>query len=174
MEEQVQNEEGNPFDEFPEQVVEDVNGLIWLGHLEEEVEFCGHTFTIRTLKGDEELMAALLVKEYGDTIGQAKAWAWANICLALTSVDGDEDFCPPIGPDKKAHARARFQYVTSKWYWPVGEYLFAQFAGLVQRQADVVKAMQDLSQRSLHTSMPWVDSWTDRADSEEVSTPSNP
>lgn len=166
-------EEGNPFDEFQPQVVEDVEGLIWLGHLEDEFEFCGHEFVIRTLKAEEELQAALLVKEWGDTIGQAKAWAWANIALALVSVDGDVDFCPPVGPDKSGYARARFKWVISRWYWPLGNYIFARFASLVQRQADAVNAVADLSSRSLHTSTPSVDSLIDRDDLPEDLMPSN-
>jgi hypothetical protein len=28
-------------DGFPDEVVEDVDGLLWLGHLEDSFEFCG-------------------------------------------------------------------------------------------------------------------------------------
>lgn len=166
-------EDVNPFDTFPAEVVQDVEGLIWLGHLEDEFEFCGHEFVLRTLKAEEELQAALLVKEYGDTIGQAKAWAWANIALALTSIDGDQDFCPSLGPDKSGYARARFKWITSRWYWPVGNYIFARYASLVQRQADAVNAVADLSSRNLHTSTPSVDSLIDKGVSLEDLTPSN-
>lgn len=117
-------------DLFDPKVREAVEGLIWLGHLEDSFEFCGHNFVLRTLKADEELAAAAVVKEYTDTLGQAKAWAWANVALALVSVDGDDNFCPPTGPDKLAYARARFQYVTSRWYWPTGEYLFSRYQNL--------------------------------------------
>jgi hypothetical protein len=151
MESQVQP--GDDIDEFPEDIVQDVEGLTWLGHLEDTFEFCGHDFTIRTLKADEELQAALLVKEFSDSVGQAKAWAWANIALSLVAIDGDEDFCPPVGPDRGTHARAKFKWVTSRWYWPVGEYIFARYASLVQRQAAAVRAVSDLSSRSLNTSM---------------------
>ncbi len=151
MEPQVEQDEG--LDQFPPQTIQDVEGLTWLGHIEDRFEFCGHDFTIRTLKADEELAAALLAKEFGSTIGEAKAWAWANICLALVAIDGEENFCPPIGPDRGANAKAKFKWVTSRWYWPVGEYVFARYADLVQRQATAIKAVSDLSSRSLNTSM---------------------
>lgn len=138
-------EDQEPFDSFPDEVRKDVEGLTWLGYLEDEFEFCGHHFVIRTLRADEELLASVISREYIETLGQAKAWAWANVCLALESVDYDETFCPPTGPDKQKYAKARFQWVTSRWYWPVGEYLFRRYADLVERMNIAVDAMANLS-----------------------------
>lgn len=159
-------EEDLGIDSFPDDIKEDVEGLIWLGHLEEEFEFCGHTFVMRTLKAEEEMNASLVAKEYFESLAQAKAQAWANIALSLVSVDGDEDFCPPIGPDKVAYARARFKWVVSKWYWPVGEFLFTKFTELAVRQLRAVEAVQDLSKGDLQAFTPSVDSSTDPGDSE--------
>lgn len=142
MESQVQQ------DQFPDDVVEDVEGLLWLGYLEDSFEFCGHHFVIRTLRGDEEILAGLVTKEYVETLGQSKAWVWAQVGLALVSVDHDEDFCPPIGPNKRDFARARFQYATANWYWPLAQYVYERYAALLERQAACVEALQDLSNRS--------------------------
>lgn len=162
-----------PFDEFPPQVAQSVEGLAWLGHLEIEVSRWGHSWLLRTLKADEELEAALVAKEFQDTFGQVKAHTWAHIAAALTAVDGDEDFCPPIGPSRKQHVRAKFQYCTENWYWPVGEMLFGQYIELINKQAEALDAVDSLSQRSLRTSWPTQDSLNERADSPEVSTGSN-
>lgn len=129
-----------------------------------EVREYGHTWVLRTLKGNEELQASILAKEYQDSFGQVKAWAWANLAHAIVSVDGDENWCPPIGPDPMANARARFRYITENWYWPIGDFLFGEYATLVQRQSDALKEVQDLSQRSLHTSTPSVDFSTEVGD----------
>lgn len=161
------------FAKFPEETRQAVDGLMWLGHLEKEVSLGGHTFVLRTLKADEELIVGQLAKEYIDSMAQAKAWAWAHVALSLTSVDGDLNFCPSIGPDKLANGRARFRYVT-QWYWPVGEYLYGEYAQLLQRQADAMEAVQDLSPRSLSTFSPFADSTTDQDDSTENSTDSKP
>lgn len=134
----------DPYARFPDQIRHDVEGLTWLGYLEDSFEFCGHHFVLRTLRGDEELGAALVCKEHTETLGQAKAWAWANIALALLSVDYDEAFCPPVGPDKDAFAQARFRYVTSRWYWPVGRHLFARYSALYKRMEDAIEAMANL------------------------------
>jgi hypothetical protein len=135
-------------DMFPDEIQDDVDGLTWLGHLEISVEYCGHTFVLRTLKADEELEAAAITKDYMDTMGQAKAWAWANIALSLVSVDGEKDFCPPAGPNKQAYARSRFNWVTSRWYWHIGNYLFGQYLDLAQRQLRAIDSVRDLSARN--------------------------
>lgn len=162
------------FDDFSEEIQRDVEGLVWLGHLESEINWCGHTFVIRTLKAEEDLVAGLLAKEYIDSVAASKAWAWANIALALVAVDGDTNFCPAIGPDKVANARARFRWVTENWYWPVAEYLFACYLELVDRQKNAIREVEDLSSRSLNPSMPFADSLTEEGDSTEMtSIPSN-
>lgn len=153
------------FDQFPADVQKSVEGLVWLGYLEDTFEFCGHTFGIRTLYGNEELQASLLCKEYTDTLGQVKAWTWAHVALALTSVDGKQDFCPSIGPDEMEHARAKFKYVTTRWFWPVAEYIFTRFAVLQQNQLKAIEAVQDLSNRSLRPSSPLSDFLNEQGDS---------
>ena len=154
-------------DEFPEEIREDVNGLLWLGHLEDEFEMFGHHFVIRTLKGDEELTAGVLTKEYQDTLTQGKAAAWAIICQALVSVDHDEDFCPPVGPDKAAHARARFRYCTHNWYWFVAKAIHDRFVLLNARQLAAANAIRDLSLRSQENFSPSPDSLTDQGNSSQ-------
>lgn len=154
----------NPLDEFPAEVRRDVEGMIWLGHLDHGCGLGGHTFVLRTLRGDEELLASLVAKEYMETIGQARALQWGQVALALVSVDGDEDFCPPIGPDKLEYARARFRFVT-QWYYPVCQFLYGQYTALLQRQIDAIQAVSDLSDRGLTTFTPFADSSTDKGDS---------
>lgn len=155
-----------PFDEFPPQVAQSVEGLAWLGYLEAEVRRWGHSWVLRTLNAEEELEASLIAAEYQETYGAAKANAWANVAAALISVDGDTDFCPPIGHDGRANLRAKFGFVT-QWHWPVGELLFGEFIELLNKQAAALEAVDSLSNRSLRTSLPSQDSSTKAADSEE-------
>lgn len=152
--------------EFSDDIRDDVDGLLWLGHIEDELEYAGHTFVLRTLKADEELYAARLTRNYQDTLGQGKAWAWAHVCQALVSVDGNEDFCPTLGPNRYESARGRFNYCTSKWYWHLGNALFVKYLELAQKQALAIEAIQDLSEGSPENSEPSPDSLTDQGDSE--------
>lgn len=173
--EQSQVPQYDPMDDLSEEAQQAVEGLAWIGYLEDTFEFAGHTFTMRTLRGEEELHAAAITQEYRNSLGEPKAWAWAQVALALQAVDGDEDFCPPLGPDKRAFARARFQWVTSRWFWPVGQELFAQYNQLLARALAATEAAQDLSEGSLRDSWPSVDSLTEQGDSSsEIDSESQP
>jgi len=154
------------YDEFSPETAVAVDGLMWLGHLEDEVKFGGHTFLLRTLKIAEELEAAVIAKEYLETFGQTKATAAAHVAAALTSVDGDDSFCPPIGPDAKQHLRAKFNYVTENWYWPLTEHLFGKYVDLVRRQADAIEAVENLSPGNRKNSWKLADSYKKPEDSE--------
>ena len=155
-------------DEFPEEVNEDVDGLIWLGYLEDVVDYCGHEFVIRTLRLEEQLLASLVTKEYTDTLGQAKAWIAAHVGLALVSIDGDEEFCSQAGFNKKDYARARFQYVTGKWFEPTIAHLYNAYSSLIERQSSVLEEMENLSKESRISFTASPDSLIPKADSETV------
>lgn len=151
---------------FPPRIREAVEGLMFLGYLEDEFEFCGHHFVIRTLRGDEELLASLICKEFVGTLGQARAWVWAQIALAIVSVDGDEEFCPPTGPNKREYARARFQYCTSRWYWPTAAFINTRYEALWKLQEETIQRVEDLYKGNRPTFTPSADSSIDRGVSE--------
>lgn len=154
-------------DRFPEEVVDDVDGLLWLGYLEDSFDFCGHNFVIRTLKLEDEMVAGLAAKDYEDSISQAKAWVAAQVGMALVAIDGDESFCPQAGPDKKNFARARFQYVTRNWYEPTINYIYARYVELLERQMMVLSEMENLSPEGRISFMASPDSSMQKADSQQ-------
>jgi hypothetical protein len=163
----------NTVELFSPDIADAVDGLAYLGHLEEEIRFCGHRFLIRTLKADEELSAALLAKEWQETFGGPKAHAWAHLAASIQAVDGNANFCPAIGPSQDAALRGKFNYITQNWYWPVGEYLFGKYVELVQRMTEAIAEVEDLSSRSLQTSWTTVNSSTQQTDSGTIPTDSN-
>jgi hypothetical protein len=152
-------------DRFPDEVVDDVDGLMWLGFLEDTFEFCGHEFVIRTLKLEDEMLAGLVTKDYKDSVSQGKAWIAAQVGMALVSIDDDTTFCPQAGASKANYARARFQYVTKNWYEPTINYLYVKYLELVQRQEAVLTEMENLSQGDRISYMASPDSSTKKADS---------
>jgi hypothetical protein len=163
----------NPLQDLPDGVYEAVQGLLWLGYIEETFELAGHSFTLRTLKMSEELEAALIAKEYLDSIGQIKANAWSQVAASLVAVDGDPNFCPPLGPDKRGHIRGKFKYMCDNWYPPVGNFLFDRYLLLLQRQMAAIEEVENLSTRSLSTSWPSSDFSKQAGPSEENLTISN-
>lgn len=138
----MQSPVDTPFDAFPEDVRADLDGLIWLGYLEDQFSFCGHDFVIRTIRGDEELMAGLVTKDYVETLGQAKAHVWATVAMCLAAIDGTQDFCPQATPNKKEYARARFQWVSTNWFWPLALFVYNRYTDLLQRQGEALEALE--------------------------------
>lgn len=163
----------NPLESLKPEIYEAVNGLMWLGHLEETTEFAGHSFTLRTLKMSEELEANLVARDYLETMGNLHAHQWALVAAALVAVDNDPYFCPPIGPNARENIRAKFRYCVNNWYPPVGNYLFDAYQELVRKQIAAIGAVEDLSKRSLGSSWPSPDSSRQAAPSEESLMPSN-
>jgi len=157
----------NPFEEFEGNVREDVDGLIHLGELNTEFEFCGHRIGLRTLRIDDEIAAAKAIEPYRDTLKEPQAWAAVQVGLAITHIDGEADFCPATGPDKVAFARARFQYITSRWFWPTIDYFYSEYGELLKRQLAAIRAVQDLSAGSQPTFSPSLDSLNDPGTFEE-------
>lgn len=144
--------------QFSPEVQQRVDGLLHLGYLEDTISFCGHTFTIKTLYAHEDLLVGLLTKEYVETLAQVKAWATANVALALKAIDGQKDFCPPASHDELDNARGRFQYVARTWQYPTVEYLFQEHARLNAERQEAYESLQNLSGRSLRQPTPSQDS----------------
>lgn len=148
-------------DAIAPEVRRDVETLETLGCVSDELHFWGHSFVMRTLTGEEELAVSVVTKPYVETLGQAKAWAWGNIAVALQAVDGDYGFCPPIGPDPLEFARARFKYCTSKWQYPLAEKLFEHFYALQLRAYEALEAMRDFTPASQPSSSSGLGSLSD-------------
>lgn len=153
-------------EDFNPQVREDVEGLMFLGELYDSFDFCGHRFTIKTLRGDEELLAAMITKEFVQTMGQERAWVWALVALSLVSVDGDTEFCPPLTNSKRDYSRARFSYVTGNWYWPLAVHVHDKYAKLLEAQDEAMRRMEDLSKGSPITFTPSAGFSKEEGDSE--------
>lgn len=144
-------------EEVSQSVQQDTRDLITLGHLEEKVEWCGHTFVIQTLRMSDELQIANVTREYIETIRQVEALGTATVALSLVSVDGDPRFCEPLGPSDRAFAQARFDYV-SKWSRPLISKLYSECLKLGERQIESIKALEDLSSGSRRNFWPSPDS----------------
>lgn len=151
----------NVFEEFDPQTRQAVEGLTFLGHLTKDVEFCGHTFTLRTLRAGEEIAAGQAIEETRGTVKEPEAWMGAQVALALITIDYDDEFCPPAGPDQVAFAKARYRWLTTNWYPPTIDFLYQEYLDLKREQIEAFRAAQDLSARSLPPSSPSVDSLTE-------------
>jgi hypothetical protein len=161
MAEETEQKLINPFEIFSERTRENVVGLSYVGHLERSVTFCGHTFVLKTLRPSEKAAVATAIQPWRETLAESIAWANGHVGLALVSVDGDDSFCPPAGPDIAAHARARLNYVTNPetgWYQPTLDFLFNFYLSVEQEVLNAVQEFQDLADGSQQVSQPSADS----------------
>lgn len=160
----------NPFALFSDQVRIAGYGLTYIGHLQKDVTFCGHTFTLKTLRPSEEAAAAVAVQPWHETLVEPAQWANAIVGLALVSVDGETAFCPPAGPNINDFATGRLNYITNPdtgWHKPTLGFLYGEYLKLEQQALEAVQELQNLSERSPAPSQPSPDSLTAQGSFEE-------
>lgn len=168
----------DPFELFDPQIRESVRGLSFIGYLEKTVKFCGHSFTLRTLRPGEKAAIATAVQPWRETLMESVVWANAHVGLALTSVDDDEAFCPQIGPELNSFARARLNFVTNPetgWFQPTLDFLYTEYLNLEAEVLRAIEELQNLAQRNQQSSLPFADSLTEpgtSADETNGATPS--
>lgn len=138
----LRDEDGIALPSFDPKYKEDFQGLLYLGALQEEFEWLGHRFVVRTLRGGEILALGLVLKKYQDTMGQDIAWATAHVALCLVSVD-DEELPIPIGESHRINewAQLRFNYIRDNWYAPVTSYVYSRSMDLAGKADKVLEAM---------------------------------
>lgn len=127
---------------FDERYREPFTGLVYIGALTKAFSFLGHRIVIRSLKDDEQLAVALLVREYGGTIGEAKAYTRAVVAQCLVSVDGHELPLPlGEGADIGTWAQQRFDWLGRSWYPTTIGAIYEAYLELDETVAQVVDAM---------------------------------
>lgn len=116
-------------------------GMLFLGRLEKQVTFWGHTFQLVTPSSNERLEISLLTKDYTETIGWEFAYSCALVAAYLVRVDG-QDLPQPITNDDKDTALAnRWRWVLSSLRKPVIDRLFEACAVLDADVRAILEAM---------------------------------
>lgn len=164
-EESVETEKAiDPLTLFPPNIQKAIEGLMYLGQITETINFCGHSFGLRTLKPQHKYAISQVVQPYRNTLSEVDIWRDCHVATALTHVDGKQNFCQPIGPDIEDFVRSRLNYVSNiehGWYPQTLEFLWVRYALLEATASAAVAELQRLSLRSQPpTSSPWLDSLT--------------
>lgn len=155
-----QPERIDPFALFDPQIQQPVRGLSFIGYLEKTITFCGHSFTLRTLRPAEKAAIGIAVQPWRNTLTEVEVWQNAHVGMALTSVDGDEAFCPQTGPELSSFARARLNWVTDPntgWFQPTLDFLYTEFLALDNEVLQAIQELQNLAQGSQQSSLPSAD-----------------
>lgn len=141
-------------DAFPDDMHQDLHGLMWVGYLSTKFEYLGHSFRIKTLTVGEELAVAQVVKDYADTMGFEKAAAAALVAACIETVDG-RALMGKLGPGATGSIEQKFDFITDSdegWYWPTIEAVYREYVDLQLRQATVYDKLQSKSKANRNKS----------------------
>ena len=129
---------------FDRRYREPFTGLLFLGHLEDEVELFGHSFYIKTPSQNERLESGLLHKRYLNSLSSEIAWAAITVALYLRKVDGS-DLPQPIGPVDTG-IRDRFNWVVENLRGPVIQRLYEKCLVLDSKVNDCIEELERLGE----------------------------
>jgi len=145
------NAESLPFDiaeidSFDDRVGDDIEGLLYLGHIEQDFNYLGHSFVVRTLRAGERLAALALVKDYEDTLGLDLALQTVMVAASLELVDG-RVLSAPLSPvdDKPLLRIKRNMEIIERWYEPVIAAIYDQCSALLLRQRSAIAELEGKS-----------------------------
>ena len=131
---------------FDSRYSQDFEGLLYLGALTKSFTWLGHTFVVRTLTQDEILTVPILMKPWGGTIGEPKAYATAMAAMCVVSVD-DKELPMPVGDGQGDYAWAfqRFNYAKANWFQFTIDKIYNEYLALEAKTEAVIEAMEKAS-----------------------------
>lgn len=117
---------------------------------------------METLRPYMKHAIAQAIEPWRNTLAEPNAWGSLHVAMALTSIDGDDSFCPQMQADPVEFARARLAWITGPngYFDPVIDYLFGQYMAMEQEAAVAIAELLRLSERGRPTSQPSPDSST--------------
>lgn len=124
---------------FPDGYVEPLRGLLFLGCLENEVFFGGHSFLLKTLTEGELLRVGQLCKPYMGTLAELESRRLYVVAAAVQYVDGEEIVSAYKHGEDLLYEKAQ---EIKRWYPPVIAYLFEEYLALEQTASDVASALK--------------------------------
>jgi hypothetical protein len=138
-----------------------VTGMIYLGKHTKTVKFVGHTFVMETIRPHMKFAIGQAMQDHRNTITEPQVWAAMHVGVALTSIDGNTKFSPPIGTDEVEFVRQRFRYVTDEtgWWQPVIDYLFAEYSTMEIETTQAIAELHSLAQAGKAISSPSPGFW---------------
>jgi hypothetical protein len=129
-----------PLPEFDQRCRQDFDGLLYLGALERQFAWLGHTFVIRTLNSAELVEIGLLVKEYSGSDSYLRAYQGAVTAACVRQVDGKPIPVIPIS-DSDTALRERFNWIMRHWFPPTLDQVYQEYILLETRAREVIEAM---------------------------------
>ena len=124
---------------FPDEYMEDLRGLLFLGDLREEVEYGSHTFELRTLREGEILRIGQLTKDYQGTDAELNARRLFTVAAAIESVDG-----LPLATSYKPEYDLIYEKANTvkQWYPSVIAFLYGKYIDIENASINIADALK--------------------------------
>lgn len=132
-------EEDDSKDGFPDEYVEPLRGLLFLGKLSKNVTYAGHDFLIETLRETDVLRVGQYMSEYKGTFSEAEARKVFTVAACVQAVDGYALATPiadgqDLFPDKVKTVK--------QWYPPVVDFVYKEYRKLELSEFAVANALK--------------------------------
>lgn len=124
---------------FPEEHVEPLRGLLFVGSLSKNFTYAGHDFLIETLTEGEVIRVGQLISNYKGTFSEAEARACFTVAACVKSVDG-YSLVTDIEP-KSSNLTERVR-VVEKWYPAVVRYIYKMYLDLESAEFAVASSLK--------------------------------
>lgn len=135
-----------PLPEFDTRHAQEFDGLLYLGALTKDFGWLGHRFLIRTLRTDELINVALVVKDYAGSDAYEKAYQSATSAACVLSVDGKPIPVLPLADgDPLAVQRHRTTWVMRHWFPPVLDRIYDEY---IRLELVVRQVLEDMGKAS--------------------------
>ena len=124
---------------FPDEYMQPLKGLMFLGALEKEFEYGGHTFLLRTLREGEIMRIGQLMKDWRGTTTEIEARKCYTVAAAIVSVDGR-----PIRSSYKQGYDQIYEnaHEVKQWYPAVIKFLYEKYIELEVSAISVSDALK--------------------------------
>jgi hypothetical protein len=127
-----------PLPEFPAKHRDALEGLLYIGYLEDSFDWLAHHFKIRTLRVDELLDVALLHREYANSLGDVKAYQTILVAACVMSIDR-KPLPIPMG-ETESELEAKFA-VARRWFpWTI-DAIYDKYMALEATAKEIIDSM---------------------------------
>ena len=124
---------------FPDEFIEPMRGLLFLGCLSKNVLYAGHDFLIETLNEGDVLRVGQLMSDYRGTLAESEAKKVFIVAAAVKAVDGYRLFQPYSDGQDSIYEASK---TVMKWYPPVVDYIYRRYLELEATKFEVANALK--------------------------------
>lgn len=123
---------------FPDEYMEPLRGLLFVGKLSKNFRYAGHDFLIETLTEGRVIRIGQLVSTYKGTFSESEARKAFTVAACVSAVDG-YPIVSMLKPGDDLNERVA---AVLEWYPPVIDYVYRRYLELEMTEFEVANALK--------------------------------